>query len=162
MLTTLVISCCLVFIFLQLTNPYISLAKNAIKHTTTETYLISYRLANIHNIIKTISLAAYANAKYGLVFYLQYELRLADQRVQQIKNGRRPPFTFFRRNGQWSTGGEVKERTDSRFPLRHYSQQKRVSRVNAAVYDRPWHSFPYGFDNKQGEMASCGISATMV
>ena len=100
MLTTLVISCCLVFIFLQLTNPYISLAKNAIKHTTTETYLISYRLANIHNIIKTISLAAYANAKYGLVFYLQYELRLADQRVQQIKNGRRPPFTFFRRNGQ--------------------------------------------------------------
>ena len=24
---------CLVFIFLQLTNPYISLAKNAIKHT---------------------------------------------------------------------------------------------------------------------------------
>ena len=32
MLTTLVISCCLVFIFLQLTNPYISLAKNAIKH----------------------------------------------------------------------------------------------------------------------------------
>ena len=36
MLTTLVISCCLVFIFLQLTNPYISLAKNAIKHTTTE------------------------------------------------------------------------------------------------------------------------------
>jgi len=36
----------------------------------------------------------------GLVFYLQYELRLADQRVQQIKNGRRPPFTFFRRNGQ--------------------------------------------------------------
>ena len=64
MLTTLVISCCLVFIFLQLTNPYISLAKNAIKHTTTETYLISYRLANIHNIIKTISLAAYANAKY--------------------------------------------------------------------------------------------------
>ena len=25
---------------------------------------------------------------------------LADQRVQQIKNGRRPPFTFFRRNGQ--------------------------------------------------------------
>lgn len=67
MLTTLVISCCLVFIFLQLTNPYISLAKNAIKHTTTETYLISYRLANIHNIIKTISLAAYANAKYGLL-----------------------------------------------------------------------------------------------
>lgn len=62
MLTTLVISCCLVFIFLQLTNPYISLAKNAIKHTTTETYLISYRLANIHNIIKTISLAAYANS----------------------------------------------------------------------------------------------------
>ena len=48
MLTTLVISCCLVFIFLQLTNPYISLAKNAIKHTTTETYLISYRLANCH------------------------------------------------------------------------------------------------------------------
>lgn len=41
MLTTLVISCCLVFIFLQLTNPYISLAKNAIKHTTTETYLIT-------------------------------------------------------------------------------------------------------------------------
>lgn len=33
--------------------------------------------------------------------------------------------------------GEVTERTDSRFPLRHYSQQKRVSRVNAAVYDRP-------------------------
>ncbi|EPQ9708969.1 hypothetical protein ACUYVI_001913, partial [Campylobacter jejuni] len=39
----------------------------------------------------------------GLVFYLQYELRLADQRVQQIKNGRRPPFTFFRRNGQCRT-----------------------------------------------------------
>ena len=33
--------------------------------------------------------------------------------------------------------GEVTERTDSRFPLRHYSQQKRVSRVNAAVIDRP-------------------------
>jgi hypothetical protein len=31
----------------------------------------------------------------------------------------------------------IPERTDSRFPLRHYSQQKRVSRVNAAVYDRP-------------------------
>ena len=58
--------------------------------------------------------------------------------------------------------GEVTERTDSRFPLRHDSQQKRVSRVNAAVYDRPSHSIPYGFDNKQGEMASCGISATMV
>ena len=72
MLTTLVISCCLVFIFLQLTNPYISLAKNAIKHTTTETYLISYRLANIHNIIKTISLAAYANAKYGLLLKVRY------------------------------------------------------------------------------------------
>ena len=74
MLTTLVISCCLVFIFLQLTNPYISLAKNAIKHTTTETYLISYRLANIHNIIKTISLAAYANAKYGLLLKVRYLL----------------------------------------------------------------------------------------
>lgn len=75
MLTTLVISCCLVFIFLQLTNPYISLAKNAIKHTTTETYLISYRLANIHNIIKTISLAAYANAKYGLLLKVRYTAR---------------------------------------------------------------------------------------
>ena len=58
--------------------------------------------------------------------------------------------------------GEVTERMDSRFPLRHYSQQKRVSRVNAAVYDRPWHSFPYGFDDKQGEMASCGISAPVI
>ena len=33
--------------------------------------------------------------------------------------------------------GEVTERTDSRFPLQHDCQQKRVSRVNAAVYDRP-------------------------
>ncbi|OKZ99404.1 MAG: hypothetical protein BHV90_17025 [Clostridiales bacterium 42_27] len=33
--------------------------------------------------------------------------------------------------------GEVTERTDSRFPLRHDSQQKRVSRVNAAVFRPP-------------------------
>lgn len=83
MLTTLVISCCLVFIFLQLTNPYISLAKNAIKHTTTETYLISYRLANIHNIIKTISLAAYANAKYGLLLKVRYT---ASHIIYSVKN----------------------------------------------------------------------------
>ena len=29
------------------------------------------------------------------------------------------------------------ERTDKHFPRGHCSQQKRVSRVNAAVYDRP-------------------------
>ena len=33
--------------------------------------------------------------------------------------------------------GEVTERTDSRFPLRHYSQQKRVSRVNCTVLRLP-------------------------
>jgi hypothetical protein len=59
----------------------------------------------------------------GLVFYLQYELRLADQRVQQIKNGRRPPFTSSAGTDN-EAQGEVTERTDSRFPLRHYSQQK--------------------------------------
>ena len=32
---------------------------------------------------------------------------------------------------------EVTERTDSRFPLRHYSQQKRVSRVNCTVLRLP-------------------------
>lgn len=85
MLTTLVISCCLVFIFLQLTNPYISLAKNAIKHTTTETYLISYRLANIHNIIKTISLAAYANAKYGLLLKVRYTARTMFREMRRFK-----------------------------------------------------------------------------
>lgn len=56
-------------------KPYISLTKNATKHTTTERYLISYRLANIHNIISTISLAAYANAKYGLLLKVRYTAR---------------------------------------------------------------------------------------
>ena len=78
MLTTLVISCCLVFIFLQLTNPYISLAKNAIKHTTTETYLISYRLANIHNIIKTISLNSFiiTSKKISIRIYIFKDLTM--------------------------------------------------------------------------------------
>lgn len=92
MLTTLVISCCLVFIFLQLTNPYISLAKNAIKHTTTETYLISYRLANIHNIIKTISLAAYANAKYGLLLKVRYTANYNNHYRRTPQNN----FTFWK------------------------------------------------------------------
>ena len=50
--------------------------------------------------IEKAAVSVMDGASQGLVFYLQYELRLADQRVQQIKNGRRPPFTFFRRNGQ--------------------------------------------------------------
>ena len=58
--------------------------------------------------------------------------------------------------------GEVTEQTDSRFALEHDCTQKRVSRVNAAVYDRPRHSLPYGFADKQGEMASCGISAPVI
>ena len=87
MLTTLVISCCLVFIFLQLTNPYISLAKNAIKHTTTETYLISYRLANIHNIIKTISLAA-----YGFLWHFCHYGIMGDATTPiQVQKGGVPP-----------------------------------------------------------------------
>ena len=45
------------------------------KHTTTEIYLISYILANIHNTISTISLAAYANAKYGLLLKVRYTAR---------------------------------------------------------------------------------------
>uniref|UniRef100_UPI0006D11B5D hypothetical protein n=2 Tax=Bacteria TaxID=2 RepID=UPI0006D11B5D len=72
----------------------------------------------------------------GLVFYLQYELRLADQRVQQIKMVADHPLLSSAGTDN-EAQGEVTERTDSRFPLRHYSQQKRVSRVNAAVYDRP-------------------------
>ena len=48
-------------------------------------------------------------------FYLQYELRLVDQRMQQIKNGRRPPFTSSAGTDN-EAQGEVTERTDSRFP----------------------------------------------
>lgn len=69
-------------------------------------------------------------------FYLQYELRLADQRVQQIKMVADHPLLSSAGTDN-EAQGEVTERMDSRFPLRHYSQQKRVSRVNAAVYDRP-------------------------
>ena len=72
----------------------------------------------------------------GLVFYLQYELRLADQRVLLLKMVADHPFRSSAGTDN-EAQGEVTERTDSRFPLRHYSQQKRVSRVNAAVYDRP-------------------------
>ena len=42
------------------------------KHTTTETYLISYTLAIIHKIISTISLDAYANANAGLLLKVRY------------------------------------------------------------------------------------------
>jgi len=45
------------------------------KHTTTEIYLASYILAHIHNIISTISLAAYAKAKYGLLLKVRYTAR---------------------------------------------------------------------------------------
>ena len=45
-----------------LIKPYKSFARNATKHTTTETYLISYLLASIHKTISTTSFAAYANA----------------------------------------------------------------------------------------------------
>ena len=42
------------------------------KHTTTEIFLTSDILAHIHNIISTISLAAYAKAKYGLLLKVRY------------------------------------------------------------------------------------------
>ena len=45
------------------------------KHTTTEIYLTSDILAHIHNIISTISLAAYAKAKYGLLLKVRYTAR---------------------------------------------------------------------------------------
>ena len=48
---------------------------DATKHTTTDKYLISYKLANIHRIIRTISFAAYANAKYGLLLKVKYTAR---------------------------------------------------------------------------------------
>ena len=51
-------SCCLIFILFQLINPYISFTKNATKHTTTEIYLTSDRLANTHKKINTISFEA--------------------------------------------------------------------------------------------------------
>jgi len=52
-----------------------SLKKKATKHTTTEIYLISYTLANTHKIINTISLAAYAKAKYGFLLNVRYTAR---------------------------------------------------------------------------------------
>ena len=68
----------------------------------------------------------------GLVFYLQYELRLADQRVQQIKMVADHPLLSSAGTDN-EAQGEVTERTDSRFPLQHDCQQKRVSRVNCTV-----------------------------
>ena len=49
-----------------------SLNKNAIKHTTTEMYLISSKEAKVHRIIRIISLLAYASAKYGLLRKVKY------------------------------------------------------------------------------------------
>lgn len=45
------------------------------KHTITEIYLTSYALASSHNTINTISFAAYANAKYGLLLKVRYTAR---------------------------------------------------------------------------------------
>ena len=45
------------------------------KHTTTEIYRISEKLAEIHRIIRTISFAAYATAKYGLLLNVRYTAR---------------------------------------------------------------------------------------
>ena len=45
------------------------------KHTTTEIYLISDTLANTHKTINTMSFAAYANAKYGLLLKVRYTAR---------------------------------------------------------------------------------------
>ena len=56
-------------------NPYISFTKNATKHTTTEIYLTSDMLANIHKMINTMSLEAYATAKYGLLLKVRYTAR---------------------------------------------------------------------------------------
>lgn len=56
-------------------------------------------------------------------FYLQYELRLADQRVQQIKMVADHPLLSSAGTDN-EAQGEVTERTDSHFPLRHDSQQK--------------------------------------
>ena len=54
------------------------------KHTTTEIYLASYILAHIHNIISTISLAAYAKAKYKSV---KHEIKKDyKEDKQEIKN----------------------------------------------------------------------------
>ena len=53
---------CLISILRQLINPYMSFAKNDIKHATTEIYDISLMLAKIHKNINIISFAAYATA----------------------------------------------------------------------------------------------------
>ncbi len=45
------------------------------KQTTTEIYLILHMLAIIHRTIKTISFAAYAKAKYGLLLNVRYTAR---------------------------------------------------------------------------------------
>ena len=59
--------------------------------------------------------------------------------------------------------GEVTERMDSRFPLVYYQSHKEKSVKGGHRPQRlPLILFFVGFDNKQGEMASCGISATMV
>lgn len=56
-------------------------------------------------------------------FYLQYELRLADQRMQQIKMVADHPLLSSAGTDN-EAQGEVTERTDSRFPLQHDCQQK--------------------------------------
>ena len=52
-----------------------SLKRNAIKQTTTEIYLISTLLANIHKTIKTISFIAYAKANKELLRKVKYTAR---------------------------------------------------------------------------------------
>ena len=54
---------------------FVRITKNAMKHTTTEIYLTSHKLASIHKTIKTISFAAYAKAKYGLLLNVRYTAR---------------------------------------------------------------------------------------
>ena len=52
-----------------------SFIKNAAKQTTTDMYFVSHMLANTQRIIKTISFAAYAKAKYGLLLKVRYTAR---------------------------------------------------------------------------------------
>ena len=100
----------------------------------------------------------YSSAACNIQFIFQENLSWSAQLSNNRMHALRAFYCHEKRNVPWHILAEHFYRMETKFPIR----QKRVSRVNAAVYDRPWHSFPYGFDDKQGEMASCGISAPVI
>lgn len=53
-------------------NAYISLTRNAAKHTSIDMYLMFSMLARVQRIISTMSFIAYAIEKYGLLLNVRY------------------------------------------------------------------------------------------